>query len=143
MCDIDHFKQINDAHGHIAGDEVLQQFAALAQKPIRGNSDWMARYGGEEFIIVLPETGYAGAVAVAEKIRARIGATPFATRTGDIVVTTSFGVASTGPNGPDILLKVDALIRIADECLYRSKLEGRDRTSGSEIAVCRPLVAHG
>jgi two-component system, cell cycle response regulator len=143
MCDIDHFKQINDAHGHVAGDEVLQQFAALAQKPIRGHSDWVARYGGEEFIIVLPETGYVGAVAVAEKIRARIGATPFATRTGDAVVTASFGVASTGPNGPDISLKVDALIRTADECLYRSKLEGRDRTSGSEIAVSRPLVARG
>src|ERR1700724_1971531 len=132
MCDIDHFKQINDAHGHVAGDEVLQQFAALTQKPIRGHSDWVARYGGEEFIIVLPETGYVGAVAVAEKIRARIGATPFATRTGDAVVTASFGVASTGPNGPDISLKVDALIRTADECLYRSKLEGRDRTRGSE-----------
>ena len=57
--------------------------------------------------------------------------------------TASFGVASTGPNGPDISLKVDALIRTADECLYRSKLEGRDRTSGSEIAVSRPLVARG
>src|SRR5277367_4681543 len=69
MCDIDHFKTINDAKGHAAGDEVLQQFAARAQKSIRSNSDWVSRYGGEEFLIVLPETAHEGAVSVAEKIR--------------------------------------------------------------------------
>ena len=69
MCDLDHFKQINDQRGHAAGDDVLQQFVARAQKSIRTNSDWMARYGGEEFLIVLPETPYEGAVVVAEKIR--------------------------------------------------------------------------
>jgi two-component system, cell cycle response regulator len=134
MCDIDHFKTINDAKGHAAGDEVLQQFAARAQKSIRGNSDWVARYGGEEFLIILPETGQAGAVTVAEKIRTVTAATPFATRTGDAAVTASFGVASTGAQGPDIGLRVDALIRCADECLYRSKQAGRDRTSGSEVS---------
>jgi two-component system, cell cycle response regulator len=134
MCDIDYFKTINDAKGHAAGDEVLQQFAARAQKSIRSNSDWVARYGGEEFLIILPETGQAGAVTVAEKIRTVTAATPFATRTGDAAVTASFGVASTGAQGPDIGLRVDALIRCADECLYRSKQEGRDRTSGSEMS---------
>jgi two-component system, cell cycle response regulator len=134
MCDIDYFKTINDAKGHAAGDEVLQQFAARAQKSIRSNSDWVARYGGEEFLIILPETGQAGAVTVAEKIRTVTAATPFATRTGDAAVTASFGVASTGAQGPDIGLKVDALIRCADECLYRSKQAGRDRTSGSEMS---------
>jgi two-component system cell cycle response regulator len=134
MCDIDLFKTINDARGHAAGDEVLQQFAARAQKSIRSNSDWVARYGGEEFLIVLPETGQAGAVTVAEKIRTVTAATPFATRTGDAAVTASFGVASTGAQGPDIGLRVDALIRCADECLYRSKQSGRDRTSGSEMS---------
>src|SRR5271168_2491184 len=59
MCDLDHFKQINDQRGHAAGDDVLQQFAARAQKSIRPYSDWIARYGGEEFLIVLPETGHA------------------------------------------------------------------------------------
>jgi two-component system, cell cycle response regulator len=140
MCDIDHFKQINDARGHAAGDEVLQQFAARAQKSIRMNSDWVARYGGEEFVIVLPETAHEGAVAVAEKIRSLISGTPFATRAGDATVTASFGIASTGPNGPDISLKVDAIIRTADECLYRSKQEGRNRSSGSEIEVSRTPV---
>ena len=143
MCDIDHFKKINDAHGHAAGDEALQQFAARAQKSIRSNSDWMARYGGEEFLIVLPETAHGGAIAVAEKIRGLTSLTPFTTRAGDAPVTVSFGVVSTGPSGPDISLKVDAMIRIADECLYRSKQEGRNRTSSHEIAVAHALVATG
>jgi diguanylate cyclase (GGDEF)-like protein len=99
----------------------------------------MARYGGEEFLVVLPETAHEGAVHVAEKIRHLISSTPFETRGGAAVVTASFGVASTGPNGPDISLKVEALIRCADECLYRSKQEGRDRSSGHEIAVSHAL----
>ena len=143
MGDIDHFKQINDARGHAAGDDVLQQFAARVQKSIRRNSDWVARHGGEEFLIVLPETGYDGAVAVAEKIRNVIAGGAFTTRTGDATITASFGVASTGLQGPDITLKVDALIRCADECLYRSKQTGRDRTSGHEIAVSTGVVALG
>ncbi|HWX28880.1 MAG TPA: diguanylate cyclase [Steroidobacteraceae bacterium] len=143
MCDIDHFKKINDVRGHAAGDDVLQQFAARAQRSIRTNSDWVARYGGEEFLIVLPETTHEGAVVVAEKIRTLISATPFATRTGDTAVTASFGVAATGPSGPDISLRVDALIRCADECLYQSKQGGRDRTSSHEIATTLALLAHG
>ena len=143
MCDVDFFKKINDARGHAAGDDVLQQFVARAQKILRTNSDWVARYGGEEFLIVLPETPYAGAMHVAEKIRALIASAPFATRAGDAMVTASFGVASTGPCGPDIALKVDTLIRTADECLYRSKEAGRDRISGQEIAVSSALAAHG
>jgi len=144
MCDIDHFKQINDERGHAAGDDVLQQFAARAQKSIRSNSDWVSRYGGEEFLIVLPETSHEGAVAVAEKIRTLIAATPFSTRGGDARVTASFGVASTGPSGPDLTLKVDTLIRFADECLYRSKREGRDRTYGHVFAMATaPLKAMG
>jgi diguanylate cyclase (GGDEF)-like protein len=143
MCDIDHFKLINDERGHAAGDEVLQQFTARAQKSIRSNSDWVARYGGEEFLIVLPETSYEGALAVAEKIRMAISATPFSTRMGDARVTASFGFVSTSPNGPDISLKVDAMIKTADECLYRSKQGGRDRTVGHEIEIPRELMANG
>jgi len=143
MCDVDHFKQINDLRGHAAGDDVLQQFAARAQQSIRTNSDWIARYGGEEFLMVLPETTHEGAVNAAEKIRTQISLTPFSTLTGDVMVTASFGVASTGPHGPDPALSVDAMIRIADECLYRSKNGGRDRTCGHEIPVCGTLTAHG
>jgi diguanylate cyclase (GGDEF)-like protein len=143
MCDVDHFKQINDMRGHAAGDEVLQQFAARTQKSIRSTSDWVARYGGEEFLVILPETSHDGALHVAEKLRDLISATPFATRNGDCPVTASFGVASTGPNGPDISLKVDKLIRAADECLYQSKQEGRNRSSGQEVELTLTLKALG
>ena len=143
MCDLDHFKQVNDQRGHAAGDEVLQQFAARAQKSIRPCSDWIARYGGEEFLIVLPETAHADGVFVAEKIRNLVADAPFSTRAGDAVVTASFGVVSTGPHGPDLTLKVDALIRAADECLYKSKFEGRNRSSSQEIAASLTHTAHG
>jgi diguanylate cyclase (GGDEF)-like protein len=143
MCDLDHFKQINDQRGHAAGDDVLQQFAARAQKSIRSNSDWIARYGGEEFLIVLPETEYKDGMFVADKIRSIIGASPFNTRAGDTPVTASFGVASTGPSGPDLVLKVETLIRTADECLYRSKLEGRNRSTGQEITSVLQKTANG
>jgi two-component system cell cycle response regulator len=141
MCDVDHFKKINDVRGHAAGDEVLQQFAARTQKSIRSTSDWVARYGGEEFLVILPETSHDGALQVAEKLRSLISATPFATRNGDCAVTASFGVASTGPNGPDISLKVDRLIRAADDCLYQSKQEGRNRSSGQEVELTMTLKA--
>jgi two-component system cell cycle response regulator len=143
MCDVDHFKRINDVRGHTAGDEVLQQFAARTQKSIRSTSDWVARYGGEEFLVILPETSHDGALHVAEKLRDLISATPFATRNGDCAVTASFGVASTGPNGPEISLKVDKLIRAADECLYQSKQEGRNRSSGQEVELTMTLKALG
>jgi two-component system cell cycle response regulator len=143
MCDLDHFKQVNDKRSHAAGDDVLQQFAARAQKSIRTNSDWVARYGGEEFLIVLPETAHADGVLVANKIRNLVGASPFSTRAGDVSVTVSFGVASTGANGPDLSLKVESLIRVADECLYKSKLAGRNCATGQEIAVSPALMAQG
>ena len=143
MCDLDHFKQVNDQRGHAAGDDVLQQFACRAQKFIRGNSDCIARYGGEEFLIVLPETSHDEGVIVAEKIRSLVSSTPFSTRAGDAVVTVSFGIASTGPSGPDLTLKVDTLIRAADESLYKSKLAGRNRSTGQEIGAVPVLAALG
>ena len=143
MCDLDHFKQVNDQRGHAAGDDVLQQFAARAQRSIRSSSDWMVRYGGEEFLIVLPETAHAGGMKVAEKIRALIGAAPFTTRAGDVAVTVSVGVASTGPTGPDLSLKVEALIRAADECLYKCKIASRNVCSGQEITAATALKAYG
>jgi len=92
---------------------------------------------------VLPETAHADGVLVAEKIRNLVAASPFATRAGDTQVTASFGIASTGPNGPDLTLKAETLIRAADESLYKSKLAGRNCSSGQELAVALPLAAHG
>jgi diguanylate cyclase (GGDEF)-like protein len=143
MCDIDHFKRINDEMGHTAGDDVLQQFVGRVQRAIRSNSDWVARYGGEEFLLVLPETDFNAGVFVAEKIRSLISSSPFATRAGENCVTASFGVASTGPDGPDLALKVEGLIKAADLCLYKSKQEGRDRTRGVEIPNSVALLANG
>jgi two-component system cell cycle response regulator len=143
MCDIDHFKRINDEQGHAAGDDVLQQFVARVQRSIRSNSDWISRYGGEEFLLVLPEADFKSGAMVAEKIRAIIGSSPFGTRAGEIAVTASFGVASTSPDGPDLLLKVDGLIKAADQCLYQSKQEGRNRAIGVEIAVSLPHAVNG
>ena len=140
MCDIDHFKAVNDRFGHAAGDEVLMQFVARTRKSIRGSSDWIARYGGEEFVIVLPETPLAGALQVAEKIRLVIGANPFEAPVGNIPVTSSFGVASTSFSGPDLPLTAEAMMNVADSCLYRSKHEGRNRTTGVELGV--PDVAN-
>jgi diguanylate cyclase (GGDEF)-like protein len=143
MCDIDHFKAVNDDKGHPAGDDVLQQFVARVQKSIRTTSDWVARTGGEEFFVVLPETGYAGALCVAEKIRALMLETPFMTRGGDVHVTGSFGVAATELHGPDLTLKAETLLRKADECLYASKQAGRNCATGIEIAPPLALSANG
>ncbi len=143
MCDVDHFKQVNDVKGHSAGDDVLQQFVARMQRSIRATSDWVARLGGEEFLIVLPETGFQGAMFVAEKIRAIMTSVPFVTREGDVVATSSFGVASTELHGPDLAMKSETLIRAADQCLYTSKQSGRNRATGVEIPTVHAQSASG
>jgi len=143
MCDVDHFKQVNDVKGHSAGDDVLQQFVARMQRSIRATSDWVARLGGEEFLIVLPETGFQGAMIVAEKIRAIMTSVPFVTREGDVVATSSFGVAATELHGPDLAMKSETLIRAADQCLYTSKQSGRNRATGVEIPTVHAQSAHG
>lgn len=132
MGDLDHFKNINDGHGHAAGDEVLSQFVLLTQENIRINSDWIARYGGEEFIIVMPETAHEGALQAAEKIRAAIAGEPFRTRAGDIPVTASFGVATIAAQVNGETSNVDQMIALADERLYASKRAGRNRVTGAE-----------
>ena len=133
MCDIDHFKRINDEKGHVVGDDVLQQFVKRVQNSIRSNSDWITRYGGEEFVLVLPETDFPSGMRVAEKVRALVQATGFESSGGDVSVTASFGVAATAPQGPDLTVNLEALIKTADQYLYRSKESGRNLTLGAEI----------
>jgi diguanylate cyclase (GGDEF)-like protein len=142
MCDIDYFKRVNDDCGHAAGDEVLRQIVGRVQKSIRSTSDWLVRYGGEEFVLVLPETDLKAGLFVAEKIRALVGATPFATLAGDIRVTVSFGVAATTAEGPDHGLSVEAFLKAADQCLYCSKEAGRDRARGVEMPITRLRVVN-
>lgn len=135
MCDIDHFKTVNDVYGHAVGDEVLRQFAQRIQKSIRGSSDWVSRYGGEEFMILLPDTGREGGLIVAEKIRTLIADSAFETEAGPVVVTASFGVASTAASGPDLGTGVEVLIAASDACLYQSKQSGRNRITSIELGL--------
>lgn len=127
MCDVDHFKRINDTHGHLIGDEVLKWLAATLQKTVRA-CDWVARYGGEEFVAVLPETDLKSAAAAAEHLRDEIAAAPFVTATVSVPVTASFGVSGWADGVPaDATL--DALLARCDAGVYSSKAAGRDRVS--------------
>ena len=132
MCDIDHFKRINDTHGHPAGDAVLRAFAGFLRTDLRSGADWVARYGGEEFVIVLPETDLAGAITVAEKLRAGTAALRVPHGGVEITLTSSFGVASLRANWPDAG-NPDALLAQADVCLYQSKQGGRNRVTAQEL----------
>jgi two-component system, cell cycle response regulator len=132
MADLDHFKKINDTHGHQTGDLVLQHAVNLARTALRG-SDWIARYGGEEFVIVLPDTALPGAYSVAERMRRLCSETPVELPETQLLVTASFGVATIDgvtPSGGD----ADAMLRDADKALYESKRAGRNRiTCGPKI----------
>jgi two-component system cell cycle response regulator len=125
MIDLDHFKVINDTFGHLAGDDVLREMAALLQGAIR-TVDVAARYGGEEFVVILPETGEEGAIAFAERIRERIEEHPFAAAGRALELTASIGVA-TFPG--ERVTTTDDLFARADEALYRAKAQGRNRVA--------------
>ena len=124
IFDIDHFKRINDTHGHLAGDQVLVQLSGLARQQIR-DSDLLARWGGEEFILLMPNTGAREAMAVAEKLRATCSSHPVSSALG--TVTASFGVATYRSDEPK-----DQWISRADNALYAAKQAGRNRV---ELAV--------
>jgi diguanylate cyclase (GGDEF)-like protein len=132
MCDIDHFKRVNDSHGHPAGDEVLRVFAAMLVDKIRVDVDWVARFGGEEFVVVLPETDLDGALQVAERLRAATAALEVRHDREVLRITSSFGVASAGASWPDGSV-AEPLLTQADLCLYLSKKAGRDRVTGQRL----------
>jgi two-component system cell cycle response regulator len=125
FVDIDHFKLVNDTHGHRIGDEVLVEVGRRLLASLRAD-DWIARYGGEEFAVVLPETDADAALLVAERLRSAIGNQEVVTDAGNVAVTASFGVASSLPAAS---MTPEALIGAADAALYRSKSEGRNRTT--------------
>jgi diguanylate cyclase (GGDEF)-like protein len=129
LLDVDHFKKVNDSHGHPAGDAVLRGIARVAQKQAR-ETDIVARYGGEEMALILPETDAPGAAAIAERIRKSVAATPHATEQGPIRVTVSIGLA-TWPGTGDA---AEALLEAADKALYRAKRDGRNRVDAANPA---------
>ena len=129
LLDIDHFKQVNDAYGHAHGDDVLKALANILRHSVR-QGDVLARWGGEEFIVFLPETGQHDAIALAERLRAEISDIRIPHETGAIAVTASFGIA----RKEDRHATLDALIAAADECLYQSKQQGRNRVTAGQTA---------
>jgi len=126
LLDVDHFKSVNDRHGHAAGDEVLRCIAAVCTEVIR-DMDFLGRIGGEEFAFVCPETGSKGAVTAAERIRSAVAATCIDVPSGELKVTVSIGLAEIQPAH----VTVDNLLADADAALYEAKDAGRDR-----VAVC-------
>lgn len=131
MIDIDRFKQVNDTHGHAAGDEVLVELAQRIESEVRA-SDVAARYGGEEFVVLLPATDIDSAALLAERIRRSISATPIDLRyDGSVTITASVGIASVLPDPADDDFKTigDALIARADVALYSAKAAGRNQVA--------------
>ena len=122
MCDLDHFKNINDTYGHGGGDYVLQEFGERVRRNLR-TSDLAGRIGGEEFLLVLPETDMEGAKLLAERLRAATADAPFDLTTGPVTVTCSLGVAQRRPEDRD----GGALLARADGALYVAKHQGRNR----------------
>jgi len=129
VFDIDHFKHINDRHGHAAGDAVLIEFVRRVQGALPREYDWCARLGGEEFAVVLPQTDLAGAATVAEKIRRAVAAVPVPTSAGAIEITVSVGVSGLACFADRGAVTADNVLSRADDCLYHSKNGGRDRVT--------------
>jgi two-component system cell cycle response regulator len=124
VVDIDYFKAINDSHGHDAGDDVLRDFALRIKRSIRG-IDLACRYGGEEFVLVMPETDMAVAAMVAERLRRRIAAEPFAIQQGSRVVPVTISIGIAALRGKDDTAA--SVLKRADQALYRAKRDGRNR----------------
>ena len=128
LFDIDHFKRVNDSHGHAVGDEILCEIASLADSVSR-STDAVGRWGGEEFLLVLPETQLEDASLFAERLRGTIA--EWSSPTCELNVTCSFGVA-------EFVAKVDdfeSLVTRADEAMYEAKETGRDRVITSRVSA--------
>lgn len=122
MIDIDHFKKINDTYGHAAGDEVIRELAHRLRSVIRQH-DIIGRYGGEEFLVALPQTAESQLRSAAERLWSSVRSTPFLYEGKEIAVTISLGVAASTPKDDHY----EKIVSRADDALYRSKHEGRDR----------------
>jgi two-component system, cell cycle response regulator len=125
MADIDYFKKINDTHGHLVGDEVLQEVTRRLAADVRPY-DVVGRYGGEEFLIVFPGCTLANLIVGAERLRQSIASHPVETSAGPVAVTLSLGLASVEQDEKDTL-GCEGLLRAADEALYAAKARGRNR----------------
>ena len=125
IADIDHFKKINDTHGHLAGDAVLRRIADTLRHVVR-ECDHVGRYGGEEFLIILPSSDATGAIKTAQRIREQISQVSFYNDGNEISITISVGVAQCN-DGED---SVAAILGRADSALYQAKAGGRNQVIG-------------
>ncbi|MBV9449425.1 MAG: GGDEF domain-containing protein [Streptosporangiaceae bacterium] len=136
LIDVDHFKRVNDRHGHLAGDEVLKSLAAELRQQVR-DSDVVGRFGGEEFTVLLPRADAAEAVGIAERLRRSASMLSIFAGDARICVTVSIGVAVLGQHGRDLF----ELLAAADLALYRAKDKGRNQVclyGGDEATGARP-----
>lgn len=124
IVDADHFKRINDSHGHAAGDEVLRTLGQVLCQALRTSDDVTTRFGGEEFAVILPGTDRRGAAIAAERLRAAVDAHGFAVEDKPLAVTVSVGTATYDPNWAPISL--EDMLRGADDALYKAKEAGRN-----------------
>ena len=136
MCDVDHFKSVNDTYGHQAGDAVLQQVAEVLRSSAR-EIDRVGRYGGEEFIVLLPSANLADATAFAERVRHEVEEREFTYADGSLRRTLSAGVAA-WPH-TDIRHQ-EALVKAADDALYAAKANGRNRVEAYDDAQAASAV---
>ena len=126
LFDIDHFKRVNDSHGHLIGDHVLEVLTRLVGKTTRA-TDIVCRYGGEEFIVLMPEASREEGLAMAERLRQEISRMTVVTAGGTLSLTVSLGVAALRPEEDDNL---ESLIARADRAMYQAKAAGRDTVRG-------------
>jgi diguanylate cyclase (GGDEF)-like protein len=136
LVDIDHFKWVNDTHGHLVGDQVLAGLAQALTQHVRA-CDVVGRFGGEEFVILLPGADRTEAAKVAERLRERVGATVTVAGDAEVSVTVSIGAAVHGEHGED----VPGLLAAADVALYSAKKTGRDRVCMPGLDLTRPAAA--
>ena len=125
MLDIDHFKQVNDTHGHLAGDEVLRELAHRLETTVR-QDEVLARYGGEEFAVILPESDLDASCSLGERLRELVADAPVQVNDLSIAVTVSLGIATT--NG-DRQASIEEIVSAADAKLYEAKRSGRNRVA--------------
>jgi diguanylate cyclase (GGDEF)-like protein len=135
VIDVDDFKNVNDRYGHLSGDQTLRHAAEECRACLR-RTDLLGRYGGDEFVILLPETGAAGGVRMAERIREAVESAEIRTPSGTVHITVSIGVAGRhlGMNS------VDALVAEADAALYRAKTKGRNRVERTDASDRAPAL---
>ena len=143
MCDIDHFKLVNDRYGHQVGDAVLKEFTTRISANLRLGKDWIARLGGEEFAVVFPDTPAKEASLVAGRLRERIDSALFNVKPQQLSVTASFGVCALEHPATGLALQdlTRSMLREADAALYQSKHRGRNRVTACNISTSDALHA--